>query len=357
MYCLYNGEYGEHDIPNFGGLEKIVDRQKESYKAYQGMIVGDYTILSVEYDWGKRSQRAEIECNFCHKKQYLYHLSDWRRGKGRSTKCECHKIRDNIDKLLEPEKTRRAVNNNLEWIGKESNGWKIISYSADYEFLIECIQCGKTKHIKPYMFKNGSLEKCKHITVNDYSDEKWIGQKNGNLTALFHDGTYFTCKCDCGNIVKVRGTDLFRKRSATSCKNIECPYYKESNKSIVGAVRRKEGLLYEHSAQDLFEKNGYVVERTPDSQDYGVDYIVHLNNGEKLAIQCKKSKAPASVRAIQEVYTGGHFYDCCLFAVISPSGFTKNALSIALKLGVYCAIHEFKFDDLYSNKKLLDKEV
>lgn len=145
MYCLYNGEYGEHDIAGFGGLDKIVERQKETYKAYQGVVIGDYTILSVEYDWGKRSQRAEVECNFCHKRQYIYHLSDWRRGKGRSTRCECHKIRDNIDKLLEPTMPKKKPNDYLSEVGKTINGWCVTEYIGKNCFYVECGNCGKRK--------------------------------------------------------------------------------------------------------------------------------------------------------------------------------------------------------------------
>lgn len=346
MFCLYNGEYGEHDLSNVGGLEKIVERQKMSYENYKGMIVGDYTILSMEYDWGKRSQRAEIECNFCHKKTFLYNVSNWRRGKGRSTRCECHKIRDNIDKLLAPDKPKMISNSDPFWIGKEVEGWRVIQYIGEGYFLVECVDCGKRKKLSSGQIRRNEVKPCNHIISNNYSDEKWIGKRNGHLTAVAYIGKYFEAVCDCGRKVTVRGTDLFKNKTAITCKDLECPYYQESQLHIQGAKRRKEGLDYEHAVIKLFRRHGYVVENTPDQGDFGVDFITLLTKGERLAVQCKMGKSPTTVKAIQEVYAGGRYYDCTKFAVVSPSGFTFNALQMAAKLGVYCAIHTFKFDEL-----------
>lgn len=94
MYCLFNGEYGEHDLSFIPGLEKpggILQEQEKQYQRYKGMVVGDFVCLDVEYDWGKRDQRWKIKCNLCGKESYQYHTNDWRRGKGRSLFCECRK--------------------------------------------------------------------------------------------------------------------------------------------------------------------------------------------------------------------------------------------------------------------------
>lgn len=344
MYCLYNGEYGEHDLSHICGIEKICENQKEHYKDYIGTVVGDFTVLKVEYDWGKRTQRWEVECNFCHRREYLYNSCDWRRGKGKSTSCKCREIRDNLDKILEPEKPKKIFNDDPGWVGQVMNGYRITGYDNSGYFLVECLECGKKRKMPCGKFRIGKITPCNHRIINNYSGEEWIGKRNGHLTTLSRTGGLFECKCDCGNIVKVRGTDLFHSKNATTCRHKECPYYNATKLTYRESIRRN-GLDYEHKAVALFRDKGYIVEHTPDQGDFGVDFIVILPDNHKMAIQCKKKKSPTGVSAVQEVYAGGRYYDCDRFSVISPSGFSFNAILLAQKLGVYLAVHTFSFEE------------
>lgn len=322
MFCLYNGEYGEHDLSYIGGIEAIVKKQNNSYIKYAGQIVGDYTIVRVDYDWGIRTQVAEIKCNYCGKTKSLQtDVSAWRRGKGCSRRCECYAIRKNIDKILEPIKPKPIPLNDPSWVGQESNGWRILSYDGNSEFFVECIDCGRTKKARAYQFKNKSIPKCNHAKINDYTSSEWIGKRVGNLTVIDHIQKHLLVRCDCGREIEVRGTDLFRKKTITTCKDPACPYYEEQRSKTLVAERRKKGLDYEHKARELFISKGLSVETTPDVGDYGVDFIVNLSENEKLAIQCKRYNSPVPVRAVQEVYAGGRYYDCNRFAIISPSGY------------------------------------
>lgn len=88
---LFNGEYLDKDMSYVGGFEKTRENQIKQYSKYIGVSVGDFKILQVEYDWGKRSQRAYVECTKCGEKSYFYNVGDWLRGKGRSTLCHCTK--------------------------------------------------------------------------------------------------------------------------------------------------------------------------------------------------------------------------------------------------------------------------
>ena len=88
---LFNGEYLDKDMSYVGGFEGIRRNQMSQYQNYVDIIVGDFKILQVEYDWGKRSQRAYVECTKCGEKSYVYNVGDWLRGKGRSTSCHCTK--------------------------------------------------------------------------------------------------------------------------------------------------------------------------------------------------------------------------------------------------------------------------
>lgn len=86
---LFNGEYLDKDMSYVGGFEKIRENQINQYRKYTDVIVGDFKILQVEYDWGKRSQRAYVECIKCGEKSYFYNVADWLRGKGKRTVCHC----------------------------------------------------------------------------------------------------------------------------------------------------------------------------------------------------------------------------------------------------------------------------
>ena len=107
---LFNGEYLDKDMSYVGGFEKIRENQINQYRKYTDTIVGDFKILQVEYDWGKRSKRAYVECTKCGEKSYLYNISDWIRGKGRSNVCHCTKetLRQEAyeRKLLEQQRLR-----------------------------------------------------------------------------------------------------------------------------------------------------------------------------------------------------------------------------------------------------------
>jgi hypothetical protein len=110
MRVLFNGEYLDKDMSYVGGFEKIKQNQMEQYQKYTDIIVGDFKILRVEYDWGKRSKRAYVECTKCGEKSYFYNVGDWLRGKGRSTTCHCTKealrIEANERRRLEQQRLR-----------------------------------------------------------------------------------------------------------------------------------------------------------------------------------------------------------------------------------------------------------
>jgi restriction system protein len=173
-------------------------------------------------------------------------------------------------------------------------------------------------------------------------DESLIGQKFGHLTAVKKLGRYFRFSCDCGFEKTLRPTDVCRG-AIISCGRSECKHHIERGINTEALKAREEGLAFEQHLADVFEKAGYVVTRTPDSGDFGVDVIVEIK-GEKWAFQCKKLKVPAGVRGVAEVYAGGRYYDCTRFCVASPSGFTRQAKAMAAKLGVQLETNVFHFN-------------
>ena len=99
--------------------------------------------------------------------------------------------------------------------------------------------------------------------------------------------------------------------------------------------RREKGKIYEIIVKRLLERSGYIAEIVGNGNDFGVDLIATANDGRKIAVQCKSLKGNCGVYAVQEVYSGGRYYDISHFAVVSINGFTANAIKMARVLGVY----------------------
>lgn len=185
----------------------------------------------------------------------------------------------------------------------------------------------------------------------DYSDPKWVGYRVGNLVGVGQEGEYYRFQCDCGTEVLRRPTDVFRLKgsSAKTCGRRVCPYHKEA--LLAGNDKRTQGHAFEHECARVMEEQGYSVEMTPDSGDFGVDFFAEIG-GERVAFQCKQLKVETNVSAVQEVYAGGRYHDCCKFVVVAPSGFTYPAKLMASKLGVQLEtdVRGFVLSNLEENK-------
>ena len=180
-----------------------------------------------------------------------------------------------------------------------------------------------------------------NIHPTRYGDDL-IGQKFGHLTVLERKGRYFNCRCDCGFEKVIRPSD-FTRGAIVTCGRPQCEFHVSRMGSVAGIQSRDDGLRFEHYLRSVFENAGYEVERTPDSGDYGVDFVVAIND-ERWAFQCKKLKVPANTHSVLEVYAGGRYHDCTRFCVVSPSGFSYNAQKCAAKLGVQLETEKFRFN-------------
>lgn len=350
MYCLFNGEYGEHDL-NIPSLEANLDTMEKNYAKWPGTVVGDFECLNVEYDWGKRDQRWTVKCNLCGEVSYRYHVQDWRRGKGAKITCHCRKDAEKTEleeracaRKAERKSEREAKmeTNRLKFAGNVFWGWKVSEdYNGKCEATITCVDCGKKrKRVAVKDLESGFVNSCNHKIPNDYSGEEWIGRKAGHLTAIGRDGMMFIAKCDCGEIIRVRPTDMFTSKRKLSCSSPNCPYCESHEKEV--RQRHKRGFEYERNMEDGLRSLGFDARKTQDHADYGVDIIIYNEDGTKTAVQCKNQSSPSGVEAVQEVYAGGRFYDCERFAVICDKGFSTQAYNMAKKLGVYLC--EGKFD-------------
>lgn len=184
----------------------------------------------------------------------------------------------------------------------------------------------------------------------NYDDPKYIGMRVGSLTALGRgNGKKFRFRCDCGTVIEHRPTDVFRVDSVKSCGRPDCQYHAYWLRH--GNEKRLNGIAFEYECVAEMEQQGYLTELTPETGDYGVDFFAMVD-GERVAFQCKKLKQPSLVSAVQEVYSGGRYYDCCKFVVVSPSGFSYSAEIMASKLGVQLErnLSNFRLKPLEENK-------
>ena len=89
-----------------------------------------------------------------------------------------------------------------------------------------------------------------------------------------------------------------------------------------------------------FEKQGYIVQLTPGTNDYGIDLICkkrYSSSNEQengFVVQAKRYKGKVGVVAVQQVIAGAKYYDCKYGMVITNSYFTKNAWELAKKSGI-----------------------
>lgn len=300
----------------------------ERNKALIGQQIGDFEIISADYDWMMGRQANLVRCVRCGVEKSVANLATFVRGKGEGQLCKCRYKKEKPPKV-----------GYSDYVGQTANGFRLLSYEIGKGFRTECVECGKQKWAGAKSVLDGKVE-CNHQIVAVY-DDSIIGKKYGHLTAAEKVGKVFRFRCDCGFEKLIRPTDVARSL-ITTCGRSECQYHRENGIDPNKVKARENGFAFEKQLATVFEGAGYEVIRTPNTGDFGVDLIVEIL-GERWAFQCKKKKAPAGVRAVTEVYGGGRYYDCTRFCVASPSGFTSQAKQIAAKLGVPLETDTFHF--------------
>lgn len=70
-------------------------------------------------------------------------------------------------------------------------------------------------------------------------------------------------------------------------------------------------------------------EPTPVTGDHGCDLVVHLKNGNKLGIQCKRYSGNVGNTAVQNIVTAQRMYGLTHTMVITNSYFTPSAMEAA----------------------------
>jgi restriction system protein len=99
-------------------------------------------------------------------------------------------------------------------------------------------------------------------------------------------------------------------------------------------IDRMSGQLFEQRLKLFFNDRGWRVELTPSSGDYGADLVGRDNAGQRVVIQAKRYQSAVGVHAIQEVLGGKAHYGASRALVITNSGYSANAYTLAEQAGV-----------------------
>ena len=102
----------------------------------------------------------------------------------------------------------------------------------------------------------------------------------------------------------------------------------EKDRFTLEDIDEMDGRIFEKFLKKLFEKMGYSVIETPDSNDYGVDLILS-KSGERISVQAKRWNKNVGREAVQEVFSSVAHWKTQRGMVVCNSYFTNNAIKLA----------------------------
>ena len=121
-------------------------------------------------------------------------------------------------------------------------------------------------------------------------------------------------------------------RDGIKCiENITDEYFQNNKNKFLYTDEQSTWQQYELMCYSILKSENWNVSLTDGGADFGVDLIAVKNN-LKVAIQCKKHTNTVGIKAIQEVFWGGNYYECSKMVVCSNVGYSKNVKKLALKL-------------------------
>ena len=96
----------------------------------------------------------------------------------------------------------------------------------------------------------------------------------------------------------------------------------------MGKIDRLSGEAFEEYLYVQFKRLGYRVRFTEASHDYGADLILK-KRGKRIVVQAKRYDKNVGLAAVQEVVGSVAYYEADRAMVVTNSGFTKSARSLA----------------------------
>lgn len=102
----------------------------------------------------------------------------------------------------------------------------------------------------------------------------------------------------------------------------------ERDRKAISTRSNRSGIEYERSCELALRAEGYSVETTPASGDFGADLVAE-KDGLRYAIQCKDLSKPVGVKGIQEAAGAKRHYLTDFACVVCDAGFTDAAIELA----------------------------
>jgi restriction system protein len=101
----------------------------------------------------------------------------------------------------------------------------------------------------------------------------------------------------------------------------------------IDELKKLSGREFEGYLAELFKSQGYQVEMTPSTGDYGADLILQKDQ-KHIAVQAKCYAGSVGVSAVQEALSGMAYYQCHSAWVVTTGNYTPNAVELAKKSNV-----------------------
>jgi restriction system protein len=104
-------------------------------------------------------------------------------------------------------------------------------------------------------------------------------------------------------------------------------------KSGMQEIDKMDGIQFEHYLKELFNSQGYIVEVTKASGDFGADLILKSKE-KKIVVQAKRYANNVGIKAVQEISAAMKYYNAHECWVVTNSFFTPSATKLASTNGV-----------------------
>lgn len=101
-----------------------------------------------------------------------------------------------------------------------------------------------------------------------------------------------------------------------------------AKQATLNEIDAMSGLEFERFVGDMFRQQGYYVEYTKTSGDYGVDLIL-TKDRIRTAVQTKRYSKPLAQAPVREVVAGMMRYKCSKCMVVTNNTFTVSAQELA----------------------------
>lgn len=104
-------------------------------------------------------------------------------------------------------------------------------------------------------------------------------------------------------------------------------------RSGISEIDKMDGRQFEHYLGLLFKSQGYKVEVTKSTGDFGADLVI-AKEGKRIVVQAKRHSKNVGINAVQEAQAAIAHYKAQEAWVVSNRGYTKPAIQLADANGV-----------------------